>query len=202
MLLHCELEEISLLSASDDGTIGIWDPRQRAAIDHYEDKYPIMACCFSEAGNQVFSGGLDNIIKVWDVRQKAIVQQLSGHTDTITSLMLSPDGQHLLSNSMDSTVRTWNVAPFAPANRLVRTYHGAPHGFEKTLVRAVWSPDGSKIMAGSAERSVIIWKSETGKIEWALPGHHAVVNDVDFHPRESIIVSASTDRTLFLGELI
>ena len=32
-----------------------------------------------------------------------------GHTDTITGLSLSPDGSFLLSNSMDQTIRMWDI---------------------------------------------------------------------------------------------
>lgn len=38
---------------------------------------------------------------------------LEGHSDTITGLSLSPDGHLLLSNAMDSTLRCWDVRPFA-----------------------------------------------------------------------------------------
>jgi WD40 repeat protein len=37
---------------------------------------------------------------------------LVGHSDTVTGLALSPDGEHLLSNAMDSSLRSWDVRPF------------------------------------------------------------------------------------------
>ena len=37
---------------------------------------------------------------------------MKGHKETITGLSLSPDGNYLLSNSMDNTVRIWDVKPF------------------------------------------------------------------------------------------
>ena len=191
-----------LVSSSDDGSIGLWDSRQKNAIDYYQDGYPVMSACFSEAGNQIFSGGLDNLIKVWDVRQKAVVMTLEGHTDTVTSLALSPNGQTLVSNAMDSTVRLWNIAPFGPPNRQMKLIQGAPHGFDKNLIRVVWSPNGERIMTGSGERNVVIWNADTGEVEYILPGHHGVVNAVDFHPHEPIIASGSTDRMVFLGELL
>ncbi len=43
---------------------------------------------------------------MWDLRkpqQASLV--LKGHSDTVTGIKLSPDGTHLLSNSMDNTVR-------------------------------------------------------------------------------------------------
>ncbi|KGO39206.1 hypothetical protein PEX1_093190 [Penicillium expansum] len=191
-----------LVSGSDDGSIGIWDPRQKDALDYLQTELPITAVALSEAGNEIYSGGIDNTIHAWDIRKKAIVYSMAGHTDTITSLQISPDSQTLLSNSHDSTVRTWDIRPFAPANRQVKTYDGAPVGLEKNLIRASWDPKGDKIAAGSGDRSVVVWETKTGKLLYKLPGHKGTVNDVRFSPNdEPIIVSCSSDRNLVLGEL-
>ncbi|KAE9968221.1 hypothetical protein BLS_005968 [Venturia inaequalis] len=191
-----------LVSASDDGYIGIWDPRQKEAVDFIETEFPVTAVALAEAGNELYSGGIDNDIKVWDMRKKAVAYALMGHTDTITSLQVSPDSQYLLSNAHDSTVRTWDIRPFAPADRAVRTYDGAPTGFEKNLFRASWDSTGKKIAAGGGDRNVAVWDVATGKLLNKLPGHKGAVNDVGFHPGgEPIIVSGSSDRMVLLGEL-
>ncbi|KAH8692420.1 putative U5 snRNP complex subunit [Talaromyces proteolyticus] len=191
-----------LVSGSDDGYIGIWDPRQKEALDFVETDFPVTAIALSEAGNEIFTGGIDNDIKVWDIRKKAVVYTLVGHNDTVTSLEISPDSQSLLSNSHDSTVRTWDIRPFAPADRHIRTFDGAPVGLEKNLIRASWDPKGVKIAAGSGDRSVVVWDSKSGKLLYKLPGHKGSVNDVRFSPNdEPIIVSGSSDKNIMLGEL-
>lgn len=176
-----------LVSGSDDGCIGIWDARQKDALEYLETELPITAVALSEAGNEIYSGGIDNTIHVWDLRKKAVVYSMAGHTDTITSLQISPDSQTLLSNSHDSTVRTWDIRPFAPTNRQVKTYDGAPVGLEKNLIRASWDPKGEKIAAGSGDRSVVVWEAKTGKLLYKLPGHKGTVNDVQFSPNDEPI---------------
>jgi Prp8 binding protein len=131
----------------------------------------------------LFTGGIDNDIKVWDLRKQAVTYALLGHTDTVTSLQMSPDNQTLLSNAHDSTVRTWDVRPFAPADRRIQTYDGAPTGQERNLLKASWDSTGEKIAAGSGDQSVAIWETRTGKLLNKLPGHRGTVNDVRFHPR-------------------
>ena len=37
---------------------------------------------------------------------------MSGHSDTVTGLSLSPDGNLLLSNAMDNTLRVWDTRAF------------------------------------------------------------------------------------------
>ncbi|KAF2753163.1 putative U5 snRNP complex subunit [Pseudovirgaria hyperparasitica] len=194
-------EEI-LVSGSDDGFIGIWDPRQKQAIDFIEVGMPVTSVALAEAGNELYTGGIDNDIKVWDMRRKSIAYTLIGHTDTVTSLEVSPDAQFLLSNSHDSTVKKWDIRPFAPQERLLQTYDGAPLGMEKNLLKACWDSKGQKIAAGSGDRSVVVWDALSGKLLYKLPGHKGAVNDVRFSPHdEPIIVSGSSDRMVMLGEL-
>ncbi|ORX51948.1 WD40 repeat-like protein [Hesseltinella vesiculosa] len=190
-----------VVSGSDDGTIKLWDPREKTTSQTLENKYQVTSVAISEAGDTVYSGGIDNDIKVWDLRKQEVMYTLAGHVDTVSGLALSPNGDHLLSNGMDNTVHMWDVKPFAPANRLLKVFEGAPHGFEKNLIRPAWSTDGSQIVCGSADRSVVIWEVLSGKILYKLPGHRGCVNDVDWHPKEPIVMSASTDKTIFLGEV-
>ncbi|KAG1666813.1 hypothetical protein FOA52_011654 [Chlamydomonas sp. UWO 241] len=191
------------VTGSDDASIKVWDHRWKRSVVTFADKFQVTAVAFADAGDQVYSGGLDNTIKVWDLRkddEPALV--LRGHGDTVTGLRTSPDGSHLLSNSMDNTLRVWDMRPYAPANRCVKLFTGHAHTFERNLLRCDWSPDGSKVTAGSADCNVNIWDAGSRKLLYKLPGHKGSVNASVFHPKEPIVGSASSDRTIFLGELM
>lgn len=49
--------------------------------------------------------------------------------------------------------------------------------------------------------SVHIWDELTREEIYYLPGHNGCVNSVVFHPKELIIASGSSDKTIFVGEL-
>lgn len=193
--------QATLVSGSDDCTIKIWDPRKRNAAYTLDNKFQVTAVCFNDTGEYAITGGIDNDVKVWDVRKNEIIYNLHGHNDTITGLSLSPDGSYILSNSMDNTLRIWDIRPYAPTDRCVKIFNGHQHNFEKNLLRCAWSPDGSRISAGSSDRFVYIWDTTSRRILYKLPGHNGSVNDVDFHPTEPIILSASSDKTMYLGEI-
>lgn len=85
---------------------------------------------FSHQADKVYSGGIDNLVKVWDLRRCTAaaedaeegqagrgvepVMKLEGHVDTITGMRVSPDGAYLLTNAMDCTLRIWDMRPYAP----------------------------------------------------------------------------------------
>lgn len=167
----------------------------------FTEKYQVLAVAWSEAGDAVFTGGIENVVRGWDLRRGAVSLTLTGHADTVTGLAASPDGAHLLSNSMDGTLRVWDVRPYAARNRCTRALTGHVHNFERNLLRCAWSPDGARVTAGSADRTVYVWEAATGKVQYALPGHGGSVNEAVFHPSEPIVASASSDKTVYMGEL-
>jgi Prp8 binding protein len=100
---------------------------------------------------------------------------------------------------MDNTLCSWNIKPFSPSSRLLNTFHGAPHGFEKNLIRPCWSPDSDFVAVGSGDRSVVVWNASTGNIAYKLPGHKGCVNQVDWYG--NVLASGASDGHIFLGEL-
>src|SRR5207302_1925643 len=61
-------------------------------------------------GKKLFTGAGDNIVRTWDMVKNAVEKQFTGHTQTVTALAASPNGQFLASASIDRTIRFWNQA--------------------------------------------------------------------------------------------
>jgi len=190
-----------ICSGSDDGTIKLWDSRKKQAVKTFQSMYQVTSVSFNDTAEQIFSGGIDNDVKVWDLRKNDVLYRMQGHADTVTGMRLSPDGSYLLSTAMDNTVRIWDVRPFAPQERCVKLFQGSQHTFEKNLLRVAWSADGSRISAGSGDRFLYVWDTTSRRVLYKLPGHAGSINDVDFHPHEPIVLSASSDKKIYLGEL-
>lgn len=190
-----------LVSVGDDCHINLWDLRKRKCAMSFKDKYQLTATSFNISSDQIFVAGIENSINVWDLKRGGLHYNMTGHTDTITGLDVSPDGHHLLSNSMDNTLKSWDIRPFSPANRLEKTFLGHQHNFEKNLLRCSWSPNGNMVAAGSSDRNVYVWSFHSCDILYKLPGHRGSVNEVVFSPREPLVLSCSSDKQMYLGEI-
>eukprot|EP00479_Gromia_sphaerica_P006107 TRINITY_DN1726_c0_g1_i1.p1 TRINITY_DN1726_c0_g1~~TRINITY_DN1726_c0_g1_i1.p1 ORF type:complete len:141 (+),score=19.92 TRINITY_DN1726_c0_g1_i1:62-424(+) len=100
-------------------------------------------------------------------------------------------------------MRCWDIQPYVsnPDNRLVRMYKNIRHDHEKLLLKCGWSQDGTKVGVGSSDKFVYVFDSLNTKLLYQLPGHNGAVTEVDFHPKEPIILSCGTDKQIYLGEL-
>ena len=64
------------------------------------------------------------------------------------------------------------------------------------VMSASFSPDGTKVVFGSEDRTVRIWDAVTGECEQTLEGHSDRVSSASFSPDGTKVVSGSGDRTV------
>jgi len=68
-------------------------------------------------------------------------------------------------------------------------------------VRSVaWSPDGRRIVSGSADNTLIIWDAETGVVSCTMSSHTDAVRSAAWSPDGRRIVSGSADNTLIIWD--
>lgn len=194
------LDNYIIVSVGEDCTLIINDSRQKEKVHEENFRYQLTSVKFNTSNNdEVFIGGIDNQIKVFNRKMNKVDNILIGHVDTITGLAVSHNGNMLLSNAADNTLKVWDIRPFVKGGRLLKTLKGVVHNFEKNLLRCAWSKDDKYVSAGSADRIVCIWDIEEEKIVNKFTGHTGSINDVDFNTQSNIISSASSDHTAILG---
>ena len=99
----------TLVSASLDGTVKLWDVETRE--DRTTLEHPQAASvAWSPGGATLASGSLDGTIRLWDLVTAQPLGALTGHTEAVLSLAFSPDGNILASASEDHTVKLWDAS--------------------------------------------------------------------------------------------
>ena len=176
-----------LASASEDGTIKIWQLNGKliSTISGHNNK--IRSISFSPDSQMIASASSDNTIKVWK-KNGELVSILTGHTGAVNKVKFSPDGQMIISASNDGTIRYWSLS----SNSIFTL------GADNAKINSVsFSPNGKIIASASTDGTVKLW-NRNGALLNTLVGHDDSVNKVIFSPDNQIIASASADHTVKL----
>jgi len=99
--------------ARDDETIQIYNCKEgKHAKELKSQKYGVHLARFSHHAQSIIyaSTKVDDTIRYLSTHDNSFIRYFRGHTDTVTSIALSPSNDQFLSCSRDNTVRLWNLS--------------------------------------------------------------------------------------------
>ena len=113
---------------------------------------------------------------------------LKGHEDTIFSMVVSRDGQHLASGSADSTLRIWSLSGWSLPQVILTN-----QGWVNTIGL---NDDETMIASGGSDSTIKIWDFQTGKELVSFKAHQTAVRSLTFNPRSNVLASIGNDREI------
>jgi len=161
----------------------------------------VNAVAFAPGGQLVATGSSDRAggyLRLWEAASGQLVRRLDGHTDAVTGVAFSRDGERLLTSSYDGTARLWNAA----TGELIRTFVG----HDWWVWSATFSPDERRIVTASHDGSAIVWSTDTGEAAGApftghrLDGSQTPVFKAVFAPDGRRVASGGLDNRVLLWD--
>jgi WD40 repeat protein len=124
------------------------------------DEYPLNSFLITHIAflddQQIIYGKYDSTINIWNVETCQLLKKLAGHTDTITSIAITPCCLKIISGSRDSSIKIWDSA----TGQLLATLYGHTNSVNSVVV----SPDNLEIISASNDHTIRIWDLATGKL--------------------------------------
>jgi hypothetical protein len=156
-----------LASGGDDRAIRLWrvsDGAQLRALTGHQDYVSCVA--FSPDGQRLASGGgsQDKTLRLWRVSDGTLQQSWKASANAVTSVAFSPDGVTVAAGAgrSDNSVGLWQVGQDAPLRKL--TGHLGP------VLSVAVSSDGTKLVTGSIDKTVRLWRVADGTLVWMATG--------------------------------
>jgi WD40 repeat protein len=151
-------EGTSLATADENGTVAIWDVTSGQMKNSFTPHVgPILKVAFSpvRGSGLLATAGVDKMAKLSDA-QNGKTRFKFAHTNAVTDVAFSPDGQRLATASLDKKVKVWTVG----SDELPLTIS---HSAEVTSV-AFRPPDGMVLAAGTSDHSVHLYNLNDQKL--------------------------------------
>ena len=140
----------TFLSASVDGTIGVWDATTGKLTRTIRDaRGGVLSLAIAKDGLQFAAGGVDRKVRMYDLPSTQQVAQLATIPGVPTAAAVSADGRLIFTADGANTVRLWNP----DNNAALRDFGGSTGG----IVGLAIFPTSRGILAASKDGFVRSW---------------------------------------------
>ena len=129
-----------------------------------------------------------------DVESGKRLRIFEGHDSFVKCCAFSPDGQMVLSGSIDKTLRLWNITNDEPL-KIFTGHDGSVNG-------CAFSPEGDVILSASDDKTLRLWDVATATLLHIFEGHFGHVLCCAFDTTGSYAASVSTDSTLRIWDIV
>jgi WD40 repeat protein len=206
---------VSKLAISSDDSLlatGSWDTKIRlwelnasdpSATSRILDgnRSAIRSLAFSQHGKYLVSGSGDSqhsandvFALIWDLSNpSAQPTQLTGHTDIIAGVDISPDNRWVATAAWDGSARIWDLKNSQSAHKVIK--------FDPVnrVIHVKFSADGKWLAAGSWNFQVQLQDmTKLNQEPFKLVGHKGRVFGVQFSPDSQWLATAAEDNTIRL----
>jgi WD repeat-containing protein 61 len=153
----------------------------------------------NESRHELAVGSSDHQVRVLDLDSLAVKTTLTEATNSVFTVVYSPDGRYLLAAGRDAHLRRYTTADYALQDAVIAHMY--------TINHLSFSADSQFIATCSLDKSIKLWDASSLALLRVLDraraaGHGTSVNKVVWPGSQQRLVSCSDDRSLAVWQLV
>jgi WD40 repeat protein len=130
---------------------------------------------------------------LWNVSTGQLIRTFKdAHSDTLTGIRFSPNGQFLATSSTDRFMKVFKVKD----GSFVRSFEGHTHH----VTDVAWNPDGHQLASAGADQIIKIWDFKTGEQKKTIQGYRKQVTSLHYVGLTDQLFTTSGSPGIRLGE--
>jgi WD40 repeat protein/serine/threonine protein kinase len=163
-----------LASASDDGTVRLWDTATGRQVRSWE-RPAATAVAFSPDSKRLAATAGDGTVRLWDLADGRQVWEVKPHAEPATCVAFSPDGKRLASSGKDHAVKILDTAD--GKELLAYTQH------THEVLCVAFSPDGQRLASSGRDSEIHVCEAADGTLAVRFFGGAPVyISSLAFRP--------------------
>jgi serine/threonine protein kinase len=130
---------------------------------------------------------------LWQIENSNLQKYLLGHSQWVTNVAFSPDGELVALSADGKRLLIWQVQGDEPGR--VIEYP------DSSIICVDFSPQNLLLATGSWEGSVGIWEISSGNLLRTMQGSEYGIRDVEFSPDGSLLAAAFDDNSILIWQV-
>ncbi|ODV61270.1 TOR complex subunit LST8 [Ascoidea rubescens DSM 1968] len=189
-----------MVSASDDGTIKVWDIRSNKIESDCNNGSPINDLSFNRSSSEAITCDQEGRVKIWDIGMKRAVHVLEPGNEHVNllSVTAAQDSSVIIAANKKGQCFVWSM------DRNKGSYYGTRSftAHNTYITRCLLSSDRKYLATCSADHSAKVWNLDNDfSLVQSLTGHAGWVWDCAFSADSAYLVTGSSDNMVRLWEL-
>jgi WD40 repeat protein len=183
----------TLLSGGKDRTLRLWDVDSGQLVRTLAfTPHEARSVAFSLDGNLALAAtGIG--VRIYDLSDGQETARFAGHTNTVKTLAVSPNGRRVLSAGDDRMVCLWDMQDGREHRRLT--------GHKGDVNGVAFIPDGRLAISGSRDQTIRLWDLDEAREVPRFGRQKGMVLSVVVAPDGRFALSGNFDTTLRLWDL-